>query len=198
MVDIPRPRKEMPLPPAPRPPGDLPPPAPPARRSMAPMPAPARMSQRPQERVQERPMPPVPRKSVVLRPPEPMRVEHHERHGIARDIEDSAGSPPVFIKVDKYADIVKNLHKLKSYSLSLRDALDALSDIEKEITTGISIAHRALDDFNTIISVLDSKIVRADSTSRIDVDSPEDVDNYVKNIYEQMEKIKADLRSAGK
>jgi hypothetical protein len=114
---------------------------------------------------------------------------------VARDIEASAGSPPVFIKVDKYTDIVKHLQKLKGYSLSLRDALDALSDIEKEINTGISIAHRALDDFNTIISTLDSKITKADSTSDIDIDSSEDVDEYVKGIYDQMEKIKAELRS---
>jgi len=198
MVEIPRPRREA-MPPAPRPSNDLPPPAPPsgarmysAERRMAPAPsrmlptrapapAPARMAER---------LPMTPR--APSRPSAPLRSE------TSRDIEDSAGSPPVFIKVDKYTDIVKHLQKLKGYSLSLRDALDALSDIEKEINTGITIAHRALDDFNTIISVLDSKITKADSTSDIDIDSSEDVDEYVKGIYEQMEKIKAELRSVEK
>ena len=104
------------------------------------------------------------------------------------------GSPPVFIKIDKYSDIVKNLQKLKSYAMSLRDALDALSDIEKEITTGISIAHKALDDFNTIIAILDSKLLRASAIEDLDVGAPGDVDKYIKGIYDQMEKIKGELK----
>ena len=104
------------------------------------------------------------------------------------------GSPPVFIKIDKYTDIVKNLSNLKSYALSLRDALDALADIEKELTTGISIAHKALDDFNTIIAVLDSKLLRASAIRDTEINQPQDVDKYIKGIYEQMEKIKTDLR----
>jgi len=194
MVEIPRPKREAaPMPPAPRPASDLPAPLPPSRgRAAAPVPmrAPAPAPAPEPARMPARPLPPVPREH----PLSPMPA----RHDIAREIEDSSGSPPVFIKIDKYTDIVKHLQKLKGYSLSLRDALDALADIEKEINTGITIAHRALDDFNTIISVLDSKITKADSTSEIDIDTPEDVDNYVKGIYDQMEKIKAELKSVEK
>ena len=110
---------------------------------------------------------------------------------------DIHGSPPVFIKIDKYTEIVKNLSRLKSYALSLRDALDALADIEKEITTGISIAHKALDDFNTTIAVLDSKLLRASAIKDMTVNEPDDVDNYIKGIYDQMDRIKAELRSLG-
>lgn len=111
------------------------------------------------------------------------------------DSVDIHGSPPVFIKIDKYTDIVKNLSKLKSYAMSLRDALDALADIEKELTTGISIAHKALDDFNTIIAVLDSKLLRASAIKDMDVSAPGDVDKYIKGIYDQMERIKSELKS---
>jgi hypothetical protein len=100
----------------------------------------------------------------------------------------------VFIKVDKYSDIVKSLQKLKSYSMSLRDALDALADIEKELTTGISISHKALDDFNTIIAILDSKLLRASAIEDFDIGEPGDVDKYIKGIYDQMEKIKTELK----
>lgn len=105
------------------------------------------------------------------------------------------GSPPLFIKVDKYNDVVENLGRLKSFSLSLRDALDALADIEKELTTGITIAHKALDEFNTIISILDSKLTKMD---RLRVDShtgPKEVDSYVRNIYNQMDRIKQELQT---
>jgi len=105
-------------------------------------------------------------------------------------------APPLFIKIDKYREVVDNLQKLKSFALSLRDALDALADIEKELTTGINIAHKALDDFNTIISVLDSKLMRVGEIGTGETQSSsKEVDSYVRNIYDQMDKIKQELKS---
>lgn len=108
----------------------------------------------------------------------------------------SAAAPPLFIKIDKYQEVVDSLRKLKSISLSLRDALDALADIEKELTTGITISHKALDDFNTIISILDSKLMRMGElgTGR-GRESPGDLNTYVRGIYDQMDKIKQDLKN---
>ncbi|MCK5022980.1 MAG: hypothetical protein KAS04_02300, partial [Candidatus Aenigmarchaeota archaeon] len=50
----------------------------------------------------------------------------------------SSNSPPLFIKVDKYRDIVKDIRDLKSHILNMRDALDVLGDMQKEVTNGIS------------------------------------------------------------
>lgn len=104
--------------------------------------------------------------------------------------------PPLFIKIDKYQDVVENLQKLKSIALGLRDALDALADIEKELATGINITHKALDDFNTIISMLDSKLTRVGEIGTgKKIGTVGEVDNYVRNIYSQMDKIKQELKN---
>ena len=129
-----------------------------------------------------------PLKLPDTKPPQGEGSHHGDNVGIH-------GSPPVFIKIDKYSDIVKNLGNLKSFALSLRDALDAMADIEKELTTGISIAHKALDDFNTTIAVLDSKLLRANSIQEMNIQNPGDVDKYIKGIYDQMDKIKSELKS---
>ncbi|RLI97758.1 MAG: hypothetical protein DRO99_02510 [Candidatus Aenigmatarchaeota archaeon] len=106
------------------------------------------------------------------------------------------GSPPLFIKIDKYRELVQNLSELKSYSLSLRDALDALADIEKEISNGISVTQMALDKINHVISTLDAKLLRVGSESEADiVEMPKEMDNYVKNLYDNMERIKHELRT---
>jgi hypothetical protein len=102
-------------------------------------------------------------------------------------------SPPLFVKLDKYSDIVKNLNKLKSFSLAMRDALDAVSDIEKELTSGISLAHKALDEFNNAIANLDSKVLRVHGADTA-ADTKE-IDDYIKNVYGQMERIKKELGS---
>ncbi len=105
-------------------------------------------------------------------------------------------APPLFIKIDKYEDVIKNVQELRSYALSLRDALDALADIEKELKVGMEIAHRALDRANAIISVLDSKLVRTDGIDiEGEIKAPKEIEGYIKNVYGQIERLKDELRA---
>src|SRR4030042_845900 len=105
--------------------------------------------------------------------------------------------PPLFIKIDKYKEIIQNLQRLKSYSLSLRDAMDALNDIEKELRTGIEITQKALDDFNSIIAMLDTKLIRLSGgdEGQIEGEVPEHMDDYIKGVYDQISKIRDELRT---
>jgi len=105
--------------------------------------------------------------------------------------------PPLFIKIDKYKEIIGNLQRLKTYALSLRDALDALDDIEKELKTGIQITQKALDDFNSIIALLDSKLIRLAGGEDSDFEGqvPEHMDDYIKGVYDQISKIRNELRT---
>ena len=151
-------------------------------------PAPVGMEM-PPEKVEPEPRP-MKKEPAHPRMPEPGL--HAAEH--AEEAADIHGSPPVFIKIDKYADIVRNLQRLKSAAMSLRDALDALADIEKELTTGIAISHKALDEFNSTIAMLDSRFVRAASMKEIESSESEEIDGYIKGIYEQMDKIKDELQ----
>ena len=105
--------------------------------------------------------------------------------------------PPLFIRIDKYKEIIQNLQRLKSYSLSLRDALDALNDIEKELRTGIDLTQKALDDFNAIISVMDAKLIRLSGgeEGELEGEAPEHMDDYIKGVYDQISKIRDELKT---
>jgi uncharacterized phage infection (PIP) family protein YhgE len=141
----------------------------------------------------------------VPRAPEPVSDEKEELAPPAPrkelkpqpQIEMPEGTPPLFIKIDKYGDIIKNMQRLKSFSLGLRDALDALSDIEKELNTGLTIANRALDNFNTTINMMDTKLLRIAGTTETDKETgvPDELDDYIKNVYEQMTKLKHELKT---
>jgi hypothetical protein len=104
-------------------------------------------------------------------------------------------APPLFIKIDKYRDVLKNVQELKSYSVGLRDAMDALADVEHELKVGMDIANKALDRFNTLLSLLDSKLIRIDGVEPSDVQTPKEIDDYVKGLYDQIERIKHELRT---
>ncbi len=107
-------------------------------------------------------------------------------------------SPPVFIKIERYKELLDDVQKLRSYTLGLRDALDAMGEIEKELKTAMSLSNKVLDKINIIISSLDMKLLQK-SGPAVDTEHPikppEDVENYVKGIYEQIEKLKTELKA---
>lgn len=104
-------------------------------------------------------------------------------------------SPPLFIKIDKYRDVLKNVQELKSFSVGLRDAMDALAEVEHELKVGMEIANKALDRFNTLLSLLDSKLMRIEGMEEGEVQTPKEIDDYVKGLYDQIERIKHELRT---
>ncbi|MBI4021661.1 MAG: hypothetical protein HY369_05445 [Candidatus Aenigmarchaeota archaeon] len=176
----------------------------------------------------KKPLPPAPRKFAEPAPmaaPEPLRLPMAPQRQLPagpprtpfprptpemRPMHDSPGElpplpsprskgPPLFIKLEKYQDVVNTLHKMKTFSLSLRDALDALADVERELRNGIGVTHKALDAFNASIASLDAKIsrlppeVEMDPAQRAEID---ELDDYVKGLHDQVEKIRNELKSA--
>jgi len=106
--------------------------------------------------------------------------------------------PPVFVKVDRYRELLENVQQMRSYALGLRDALDAMADIEKEFKTAMSITAKALDKLNLVISTIDMKLLRTSSSpadSSESVKPPAEIEDQVRGIYEQIEKLKGELRT---
>ena len=143
---------------------------------------------------------PLPPKRIPPAPPAPKKKAPKAPE--LKILEGLPKNPPLFVKVEKYKDLMQSVKKLKSYSISLRDAIDALTDIEKELQAGLSITHKALDAFNTIISVLDAKLSSAHSAGDIHIEEaksevkpPKEIENYVKSLYEQIERIRSELKS---
>ncbi|MCD6496100.1 MAG: hypothetical protein J7K54_02410 [Candidatus Aenigmarchaeota archaeon] len=106
--------------------------------------------------------------------------------------------PPVFVKVERYKELLDDIQKLRSYSLGLRDALDAMGEIEKEFKTAMSLTNKVLDKVNIIISSIDMKLLQKSGPSpdtSSSIKPPDDVENYVKSIYDQIDRLKTELQS---
>ena len=126
--------------------------------------------------------------------PRPTPAKQLPATGYHRTAHTRKPSPPLFIKIDKYRELVQSIKDLRSNALSLRDALDALTDIEKELRNGISITQNSLDRFNSIISTLDSRLLKVGAEEEI-VEVPREMDNYVRELYDHVERIKHDLKT---
>lgn len=151
---------------------------------------------------QDYPKPPLklPEIEKLQRPPQPMQSGAPASRGTG-----SPEAPPLFIKVDRYDEIVKNIRDLKSSVLNLRDSLDVLEDIEKEIANGIGIAHRSIDELNSAITNLDSFFMRPQGVRHhMDEDLPARgsggvgrprVEDDMRDVYGQVEKLRAQLKA---
>jgi hypothetical protein len=106
-------------------------------------------------------------------------------------------SVPVFIKIERYKELLDDVQKLRSYSLGLRDAIDAMAEIEKEFKTAMTITNKVLDKVNILLSSIDMKLLRRSAeTAEEDMPQPpEEIESYVKGIYEQIERLKGELQS---
>jgi hypothetical protein len=112
-------------------------------------------------------------------------------------------SPPVFVKVERYKDLLGDIQQLRSYSLGMRDALDAMSEIEKELKTAMNLTNKVLDKLNMIISSLDMKLLKKSGPvmppmagdEGVSVKPPAEVEGHIKEIYEQIERLKGELHS---
>jgi hypothetical protein len=104
----------------------------------------------------------------------------------------------VFIKVDRYGEVLEDIQKLRSYSLGLRDAMDAMAEIEKEFKVAMGLTNKVLDKVNMILSSIDMKLLKKSGDMPVDSGSikpPPEIENYVKGIYDQIEKLKGELSS---
>jgi len=69
-------------------------------------------------------------------------------------------SVPLFIKLDKYKNIVSALMQLKTYTIALKNSLVALEHIEKAREETISVLSKNLEKMNEKISELEKDLVK--------------------------------------
>ncbi len=107
--------------------------------------------------------------------------------------------PPVFIKVERFKELLDDIQQLRSYSLGLRDAIDAMSEIEKEFKVAMNLTNKVLDKVNMLLSSIDMKLLKKGGepppAEAMSIKPPPEIENYVKGIYDQIEKLKGELQS---
>ncbi len=151
------------------------------------------------------PAPPAGFPRLPPRPAAPPRMPRRLSEEIG-DVEAAVGgpSPPLFIKVERYKEVLDYIQKLRSHALSLRDALDALNEIQKEIETGLGTSQKALDSFNGILGLLHEKLSQRKSAAEKRPEpkplpakprTPQEVETYAKNLFNELEKLKSNLKS---
>jgi len=116
----------------------------------------------------------------------------------------SAGSPPLFVKIDKYTDIQTHLQELRTHSGNMKRTLDRLTESQKKLQLGLSMSYNTLDRINQTLQFLDSKfsgrVIKTPASrdpyqpvTSMHSASDEELESYLKDINKQVTKIKSEL-----
>ncbi|RLJ08305.1 MAG: hypothetical protein DRP12_00800 [Candidatus Aenigmatarchaeota archaeon] len=140
----------------------------------------------------EIPKPPAPPKPKALPPAPPLPPAKPREPEVPEEFRIKGPAPPLFIKIDKYNEVVRNLNRLRDFTLKLRDALHTVASIERDLQESIESVHRALDRVNEALGSLDDLLLRAFKEKPA---SREELEAYVRELYQQMERIKSELKS---
>lgn len=122
----------------------------------------------------------------------------------------TSGSPPLFVKLDKYTDIQTHLQELRSHASNMRKTLDKLTESHKKLHMSLSMSYNMLDKINQTLGFLESKfsgkVMRTHEQAPLSKplsppapgEAPPDkeMESYIKGITNQMEKIKGELEKA--
>ncbi len=153
------------------------------------------------------------------RPAQPQQSPRPPSDTAAPQSRRGSDSPPLFIKIEKYRDIIKNIMEAKSFILNIKDAMDALEDVQKQISDGVKVAQKTLDDLNTNLANLDSFFIKpgrggtgsAPAPQRVPSQPPsppgtpdqgvpqprrsQPADKYADDVYGQLERLRSQLKS---
>jgi hypothetical protein len=145
-------------------------------------------------------IPPMPERIEEPVLPEMPEMGQKMQKPVAKKAEMPKTSPPLFIKVTKYRDILQHINNLKSYILGLRDTMDALREIQSELNKAIGLSNRTLDHINSMVGAIDSRMTAiGEPEEMLDMPGqagpPADIEAYIKDLYNHMEKIKSELKT---
>ncbi len=106
-------------------------------------------------------------------------------------------SPPLFIKLEKYSDVVRNVQELQAYAAEMRRTVDMLVETEQRLHRGIEGAYNALEGLNDRLSTLTKRLAgeQQEGQKPMNVQKASELTGYVKDVHGELDKIMSDLEN---
>ena len=116
------------------------------------------------------------------------KMERYEKSGI-----------PVFIKVDRYEDMLSIIDELKSFHSALSQVNSILDEIEKTRASAMGLAKKISGKIESRIEELNSFLVRPEGMKVEKKSKPaRDIDSALSQLKQELEDLKLELGSINK
>lgn len=134
----------------------------------------------------------------IVKPPQPPKKETSKESPVIKNVP----LPPLFVKVEKYNEILKHLEELDSHINNFREVLNELNKSEEELKKRLNLTEQTLEKIAETLFILNTKIRPGgkvpkkipEHVSHEDLlKEAEDLEDYLKTMREAMEKIKNEI-----
>ncbi|MEM5834253.1 MAG: hypothetical protein QXQ69_00175 [Candidatus Aenigmatarchaeota archaeon] len=109
--------------------------------------------------------------------------------------EEKIESPPVFIKVEKYDEIVLEMGKIKDILEELKGILVSLKELEKTRKETLEEIHNISKDLEERVSKLYSTFLKPYSYEEVPIEGTEEVENIIDELKSQIEELKSEMEA---
>ena len=138
-------------------------------------------------------------KEEVVSPRKPTQTSEETQ---PRKMEETYQEPPLFIKLDKYRDLVNSLAQLKALTQMIKNSIAALERLQKTQMETISMIKKTLANAEQKINKINSELVKPPMVPFIstvpelgteEYQEIESINATVSNLKEQIEQLKQEL-----
>ncbi|MBI2676003.1 MAG: hypothetical protein HYX24_06080 [Candidatus Aenigmarchaeota archaeon] len=105
-------------------------------------------------------------------------------------------SPPLFIKLDRYSEVVRNVQELQAYAMEVRRTVDMLAETEQRLNKVIGGAYKAMEGLDERLSLLTKRLAgeQQDMQNMPRAQKESEVTVYIKDVHGELDKIMDDLQ----
>jgi chromosome segregation ATPase len=109
---------------------------------------------------------------------------------------------PLFVKLDRYKKILDSIAELKSILEAVRNAFDALNELERLRSETVKSIQSTIEKVNKKMVSLDSEFIRPSGyekgvSEEIPIEAPESLKGTISDLRSQIERLKSELQDIG-
>ncbi|MAH42536.1 hypothetical protein CL614_02310 [archaeon] len=107
------------------------------------------------------------------------------------------GETPLFIKVDKYSDLLAHVKEMKTFLKTFKQTLDVLREIENAKTDAVKILVASANRLERILETADQELLKPDLAEEVEASGQEEashVEDTLESLKTEINSLKGELK----
>lgn len=132
-------------------------------------------------------------------PSAPMPVEPINRIPMEEEMPEasSGAGAPLFIKVDKYSDLLAHVKEMKIFLATFKQTLDVIDEIETAKDDAIKILRASATRLERVLETADQELLKPEMTEQVEAAGREEaayVEDTLQSLKDEIDNLKKDLK----
>ncbi|MBI2579495.1 MAG: hypothetical protein HYW27_01200 [Candidatus Aenigmarchaeota archaeon] len=112
-------------------------------------------------------------------------------------MERSMGSAPLFVKIDKYKDVISEIQEMKSFMSNIKQVFSVLHETDGIRSDALKVMRASIQRLEKSVLEIDAELVRPKGLSMEDIQGREEaghIENSLTDLQKQLSELKRELQ----